>query len=128
MNQRPTQPTPRFLLGLAFGLLAAASVPAAHAEGGWFERAFSLNSTAGSGKLQTETREVSGFQGVAVKGPMKVVLRQGTREGVAVSADDNLLPLIETTVERGMLKIGPKKGDELLDPPRRHRDGGLRQP
>ena len=41
---------------------------------------------------------------------MKVVLRQGTREGVAVSADDNLLPLIETTVERGTLKIGPKKG------------------
>ena len=111
MIQRLSQPASiRFLLGLALGLLAAAAVAPAHAEGGWFNRVLGFNSVKGSGKLQSEVREVAGFQGVAVKGPMKVVLRQGTREGVEVSADDNLLPLIETTVDRGVLKIGAKRG------------------
>jgi hypothetical protein len=111
MNQRLSHPaSARFLVVLAFGLLGAAALPV-HAEGsGWFERAFALNSTTGSGKLKSETRVATGFQGVVVSGPMKVVLRQGAREGVEINADDNLLPLIETTVERGTLKIRPRKG------------------
>lgn len=64
----------------------------------------------GSGQLQKESRAASGFHAIAVGGAMTVVLRQGSREGVEVHADDNLLPLVETSVERGTLRIGTKKG------------------
>ena len=68
----------------------------------------------GSGKVQTESRDVSGFQAVTLRGPMNLVLRQGPRERVEVRADHNLLPLIETrVVERvGLptLEIGSQSG------------------
>jgi len=103
-----------FVPGFAAAVLAIASTPAAHAEegGSWFCQVLGINSNSvtGSGKVQTETREVSGFQGVALSGSMKVVLRQGSREGVELSADNNVLPLIETRVKNGTLHIGPVKG------------------
>jgi Putative auto-transporter adhesin, head GIN domain len=72
------------------------------------------DTVVGSGKLQTETRAIGGFQAVALRGPMNLVLRQGTRESVEVRADHNLLPLIETrVVDRGglaTLEIAGKGG------------------
>jgi len=72
---------------------------------------------AGSGKLASESRSVSGFQAIALHTSMKLVLRQGTREGIELRADDNLLPLIETAVvDRGgvpTLEIGAKKGSSF---------------
>jgi hypothetical protein len=41
---------------------------------------------------------VSGFDAVRSEGSINVVVRQGAKEGVTVTADDNLLPLIETRV------------------------------
>ena len=71
------------------------------------------NRVAGSGKLASETRVVAGFQAIALRASMKLVLRQGTREGIELRADDNILPLIETTVvDRGglpTLEIRTKK-------------------
>lgn len=71
-------------------------------------------SVTGSGKLQTESRHVSGFQAIHAGGSIRIVLRQGPREGVELRADDNLLPLIETrVVERGgvpTLEIEAKSG------------------
>ena len=55
-------------------------------------------SVTGSGNIQSEARAVSGFQAIALKTSVKVVLRQGSREGAEVRADDNVLPLIETQV------------------------------
>ncbi|HEX6707538.1 MAG TPA: head GIN domain-containing protein [Albitalea sp.] len=52
----------------------------------------------GSGKQQSETRAVSPFQAVTLKGSINLVLRQAAKEAVEVRADDNLLPLIETRV------------------------------
>ena len=88
------------LLGAA-ALIAAA--PAARAD-----------IVTGSGKVVTETRAVTGFQAVASSLGGKLLLRQGTREGVELSGDDNVLPLIETRVvdHDGVptLVIGPKRG------------------
>jgi Putative auto-transporter adhesin, head GIN domain len=56
------------------------------------------DTVVGSGKLQTETRAIGGFQAVAMRGSMNLVLRQGAGESVEVRADHNLLPLIETRV------------------------------
>ncbi len=74
----------------------------------------SSETVIGSGKLQTETRAINGFQAVALRGSMKLVLRQRQREAVEIRADDNLLPLIETRVtdRSGVptLEIGGKPG------------------
>ncbi|CAN5902651.1 head GIN domain-containing protein [soil metagenome] len=88
---------------LLAALIAALSVasPAARADQdthtSWLQRVGFARIT-GSGKLATETRPIGPFQAILLRNSMKVVLRQGAREAVAVSADDNLLPLIETRV------------------------------
>jgi hypothetical protein len=89
--------------------LAACANPAAAAENAsWLSRVFG-SSTVGSGNVKSETRVATGFQEVAVGGSMKVLLRQSGREGVEVSADDNVLPLIETRVGNGTLHIELKR-------------------
>ncbi len=84
---------------LAGALALGASHPA-QAEDGSIRLHFGglFNRVTGSGKLQTESRTVAGFQAVALRGSMKLVLRQGTREGIELRGDDNILPLIETRV------------------------------
>ncbi len=91
------------LLTLPAAFLAAllAIAPAAHAQQdthtSWLQR-IGFSRITGSGNLVTETRPIGSFQAILLRNSMKVVLRQGPREAVAVSADDNLLPLIETRV------------------------------
>lgn len=55
--------------------------------------------TTGSGKAATESREASGFAAISLRGGIDLVVRQGAREGVQVTADDNLLSLLQTVVE-----------------------------
>lgn len=64
----------------------------------------------GSGQVATETRAVAGFDAIALRGSITLVLRQGGREGLELSADDNLLPLVETRVVGRTLEIGPVSG------------------
>jgi Putative auto-transporter adhesin, head GIN domain len=52
-----------------------------------------------SGTLRSETREPGHFVSVAVGGPFDVEVRQGKREAVTITGDDNLLPLVETTID-----------------------------
>ena len=85
------------LCACVFGLTL--SVPACAAEGTVLRIGF--GSVTGSGKLQTDTRAVSGFQAISLKTSARLVLRQGTREGVELRADDNILPLIETRIVDG---------------------------
>src|SRR5262249_15128647 len=59
----------------------------------------------GSGTLKTETRSVSGFHAIAVNVPAMVIVRQGAGEGLTLTTDDNIAPLVETVVEDGALKI-----------------------
>lgn len=70
--------------------------------------------TTGSGRVATQARAVSGYQAVASRGPIDLVVRQDGREGAEVRGDDNLLPLVETVVEtRGgvpTLVVGMRKG------------------
>jgi hypothetical protein len=109
----------RRLLGLLIVATATGvAATAARAEDTSIHLSFSgFNRTVGSGKLQTETRNVTGFQAIALRASMKLVLRQGTREGLELRADDNLLPLIETqVVDRGgvpTLELGVKKGSSF---------------
>ncbi|MEO7114445.1 MAG: head GIN domain-containing protein [Caldimonas sp.] len=52
----------------------------------------------GSGVAATQHRNPAGFSSIALGAPFWLVLRQGTREGIEIVADDNLLPLIETRI------------------------------
>jgi Putative auto-transporter adhesin, head GIN domain len=94
--------TPRRFIVLA---LAAALAAAAHA------------APTGSGTAATQSREASGFSAIAVRGDIDVVVRQGSREAVQVSADDNLIALLETVVEgsgdKRTLRISWPRGESI---------------
>jgi hypothetical protein len=64
-----------------------------------------VNVVQGSGNVITETREVSDFTTVALNGVGRLVIEQTGSESLTITADDNVLPLIETTVRDGKLII-----------------------
>ena len=65
----------------------------------------------GSGKVVTETREVSGFHAVEVDYPAQVLIKQGAKESLKLEAEDNLLPGLKTQVRDGVLEIFYKTAD-----------------
>ena len=74
---------------------------------------FGAKTVSGSGHASSVKRELSAFHEIAVSLPSKLELIQGNSEGIAIEADDNLLPLIETVVKNGELVIRPVKGIHL---------------
>jgi hypothetical protein len=66
--------------------------------------------TAGSGRPATETRAPGAFSAIAMRGDIDVRVRQGARESVQVTADDNLVPLVETVLDGETLHIQWKRG------------------
>ena len=73
--------------------------------------------SVGSGTSATETRSVCEFQAVAQQGSIDISVRQGPAASVKVTADDNLLPLLETVVEDGRhgptLVVRFKRGERI---------------
>ena len=65
----------------------------------------------GSGNSTSEERNVSGYHGIGLSAPADVEIVQGTAEGATVTADDNVLPRLETVVENGILKIRLREGE-----------------
>jgi hypothetical protein len=61
--------------------------------------------TAGSGPAVTETRQVGAFSAVDVNSGIDAAITIGEAGPLAISAESNILPLIETTVEDGVLII-----------------------
>ncbi|MDB5934176.1 MAG: hypothetical protein JWQ01_1520 [Massilia sp.] len=101
MIPRLTRPLGRALLALS---ALAIVVPAPALAAGW-----SVEHVKGSGRVKTEARTIGHFNGVALSLPGSVELRIGNTESVTIETDDNLLPLIETVVENGTLKIRTSK-------------------
>ncbi|MET0855103.1 MAG: head GIN domain-containing protein [Telluria sp.] len=101
--------TPRLtrrLSALTLALTALALVvPAAPA----LARGWGSDKVQGNGRIKTEARAIGHFNGVALALPGSVELRIGATESVTIETDDNLLPLIETVVENGTLKIRAAK-------------------
>ena len=64
------------------------------------------NGVRGSGIVRTESRSVSGFSSIAFKSEGKVTVQQTGKESLTISAEDNLLPLLESSVTNGILSIG----------------------
>lgn len=66
----------------------------------------SLAVVNGSGKVVTETREVSNFNKLVFSGLGDITITQGSTESLTIEAEDNILPHITTAVSGGTLKIG----------------------
>jgi hypothetical protein len=64
----------------------------------------------GSGRVVTETRAVSGFAAIDLRGIGQVVLTVGQPEALTVEAEDNLLAEISTTVSGDTLILELKQG------------------
>lgn len=65
----------------------------------------SFGGITGSGPIQTETRSVSDFKSIDLEISGIVEVTVGETYSVEVSANQNLLPVIKTTVENGKLLI-----------------------
>ncbi|MCI0556679.1 MAG: DUF2807 domain-containing protein [Anaerolineae bacterium] len=63
----------------------------------------------GSGKIESETREVQGFLAVSINYPAEVLIQQGKVESVKIEADDNLLSQLTTEVNDDTLVIENKE-------------------
>jgi hypothetical protein len=70
----------------------------------WFN-SFPGTSVRGSGTVIEQNREVSNFDGVQFAAFGELTIRQGERERLVITADDNLLQYIETEVRGGTLEI-----------------------
>lgn len=70
----------------------------------------SVGSITPSGSLETETRDVTGFERVALRGPGTVKIVPAKTSGLKVTADKNVMPYIATSVEGNLLVIEIKRG------------------
>lgn len=61
----------------------------------------------------TESRPVTEFERISVRGPIDLTVRQAGKAALELRAEPNMLALIETTVEGGTLTIKPKRGENL---------------
>lgn len=60
----------------------------------------------GSGVIASQSRPVSGFSAVTVSGPLRLVLQQAEVESLEVTADDNVLRVVESEVRGTRLFLG----------------------
>jgi Putative auto-transporter adhesin, head GIN domain len=67
----------------------------------------------GSGVVKTETRSVSGFSSIAFNSEGKVTVQQTGKESLTITAEDNLLPLLESQVTDGTLSIGTVNNTDI---------------
>lgn len=59
----------------------------------------------GKGPIQTETRALETFRGVDMQLSGKVILVTGDQYSVTIQAQENLMPIIQTAIEEGVLQI-----------------------
>lgn len=74
---------------------------------------FNVETVAGSGTIKTEQREASGFTAIQLDGVGRVVVTLADKESLAITTDDNLLPLIESSVSDGTLYLSIKDSANL---------------
>jgi hypothetical protein len=67
----------------------------------------------GSGNVGTETRQLEPFHGVELNLPGDMEITLGDKESITIQAEDNLLPLIQTNVTGGILKVGLAPGTSI---------------
>lgn len=69
----------------------------------------------GNGNVKKQVRDLAHFTGVNLHLGGNMELRIGNTESITIETDDNLLPLIDTVIENGTLKIRPVKRNTQLN-------------
>lgn len=77
----------------------------------------SLGGTRGSGIVKTESREASEFSSISSKSVGRVTVQQTGKESLKITADDNILPLLESYVADNVLYLTIEK-DANFNPTR----------
>src|SRR5580692_9169673 len=81
--------------------------------GGLIAYAVLTESVTGSGNSITEVRQIGNFTEVSISRHDRVEIRQADDPSVTVTADDNILPLLETKNKKGKLTFETKSGISL---------------
>lgn len=79
-------------------------------QGGFYSTAPTPPRIVGSGRMVSESRAVQGFHTVVVGGAVRAVVTFAADDRLEITAEDNLLDLIETAVAGGRLTIGWRPG------------------
>ncbi len=67
-----------------------------------------VNIVRGSGDMETETRDVSGFNKIELNGAGQLNITQGSTESLEIRAESNILPELTSEVEGDTLVLGYK--------------------
>ncbi|QSJ14437.1 DUF2807 domain-containing protein [Nostoc sp. UHCC 0702] len=76
---------------------------------------FKLGGLRGSGIVKTESREVGGFSSISSESVGRIMVQQIGKESLTITAEDNILPLLESRVADNVLYLTTVK-DANLDP------------
>jgi hypothetical protein len=60
---------------------------------------------AGSGDIETETRDLGDLSSIEIQYPADIIVRPGGANSITITADDNLMPQISTEINGGQLII-----------------------
>jgi hypothetical protein len=73
---------------------------------------------AGSGVVESESRQVADFNAISVEYPAEITIRQGSSESLEIEAEDNLLPQLTAEVRNGTLYLenGEQNWRERVNP------------
>ncbi len=93
--------------------LLIASALAACADGIVIDIDGNADAVRGSGTIVTEERSIDAFDHITLAGEGEVIVVQGPDAALTIETDDNLLPLIDTTVSGTTLEIATKPGVDL---------------
>ncbi|MDP5338597.1 MAG: DUF2807 domain-containing protein [Nodularia sp. (in: cyanobacteria)] len=74
-----------------------------------------LGGLRGSGIAKTESRKVAGFSSISSKSIGKITIQQTGKESLMITADDNILPLLESRVADNVLYLTMRK-DTSINP------------
>lgn len=67
----------------------------------------------GSGIVDTEIRDVSNFDAISLENMGDVYITVGNTEDLTIEAEDNLIPLLTSEVENGVLKLDVVRGRNI---------------
>lgn len=69
-----------------------------------------IHGVKGSGVRKTEKRDLAAFNGIETSGAFEVQVNCQKPVSIEIEADDNLLPLVQTEVRDGVLRVTTTKG------------------
>lgn len=71
------------------------------------------NTIVGSGNVISESRTVSGFNGVSLSGAGRLIVDRNGFESLTITAEENILPHLTSRVSGGLLDLGVETGKSV---------------